>query len=141
VSIWRHASDTAHAVWLNTQNCAWFVSKIYVICCELSRASPPNTIHHCLCPWAPQRDFSPQTPSAVKKAISDALEGRADVTVTVNALTVCVGNSENDHMSTFDIIMRHACTVVTHCNVYGLTLQSNCARIYRYDRYARGLLQ
>ena len=49
-SFWEGASAAkklgfSHAlpVRLNTQNCAWFGSKIYVICCELSRgALPPD---------------------------------------------------------------------------------------------------
>ena len=40
-----HALPTDHAVWLNTQNNAWFGSKISIICCELSGAPAPQTSH------------------------------------------------------------------------------------------------
>jgi len=38
-----HALPAAHALHLNTQNCAWFGSQISVICCELSGGFAPET--------------------------------------------------------------------------------------------------
>jgi len=66
-----HNLPAAHAIWLNTQNCAWFRSEISVIstfaCCELSgggvRPPPSNPPpHQGLCSWTPLGDFRPPDP-------------------------------------------------------------------------------
>ena len=56
-----HALPTAHAVWLNTQNCPWFGSQISLICCELSGALPHEPPHKGCCPWTLLGNFCPQS--------------------------------------------------------------------------------
>jgi len=62
-----HALPTAHAVWLNTQNCKWFGSQISVICRELSGALTPNLTPAALPlnPAVGQKGLSSQTPCAL----------------------------------------------------------------------------
>jgi len=56
-----HALPAAHALHLNTQNCAWFGSQISVICCELSEGFAPRNPHRGSAP-GPRRGTSvPQT--------------------------------------------------------------------------------
>ena len=57
-----HALPTAHTVWLNTQNNAWFGSKISIICCELSGAPTPRTSHQGLCQFTLLGNFRPPDP-------------------------------------------------------------------------------
>ena len=59
-----NALPTAHAVWLNTQNNAWFGSKISIICCELSGAPTPSprTSHQGLCQCTLLGNFRPLDP-------------------------------------------------------------------------------